>query len=86
MDEYYIAVFESTNHALRFEKVIKGGGFDINVMPVPREITVSCGISAKIKTGDIEGVMELAVAKDLKISGYYHVELQNGKKSYSKAI
>ena len=86
MDDYYIAVFDSTHFALKFEKVIKAGGFKINIMPVPREITASCGISAKLEVDEIEKIMALAVKENLKTGGYYHVESQNGKKTYHKSI
>ncbi len=86
MNDYYIAVFDSTHYALHFEKVIRGGGFAINIMPVPREITASCGISAKLETVEIEKIKELAVTENLKVGGYYHVEVQDGKKTYHKSI
>jgi hypothetical protein len=86
MNDYYIAVFDSTHYALHFEKVIRGGGFSINIMPVPREITASCGISAKLEAGEVDNIKELAVKENLKVAGYYHVEVQNGKKIYHKGI
>lgn len=83
MNEYYIAVFDSTHYALKFEKAVRGGGFEINIMPVPREITASCGISAKLKPDEIDEIMALAVKENLKVAGYYYVEVQNGRKTYS---
>ena len=84
MNEYYIAVFDSSHYALKFEKAIRDGGFNINIMPVPREITASCGISAKLEAGEIKGIMALAVKENLEVSAYYHVEVQNGRKTYRK--
>ena len=86
MNDYYIAVFDSTHYALKFEKVIRAGGFKINIMPVPREITASCGISAKLEIDEIEKIMALAVEENLKVLAYYHVESQNGKKTYHKSM
>lgn len=86
MSEYYIAVFDSTHYALQFEKVIKNGGFRISIMPVPREITASCGISAKLEADEIDRIKELASGENLKVAGYYHVVTQNGKKTYHKSI
>lgn len=82
MDEYYIAAFDSTHYALKFEKAVRGAGFKINIMPVPREITASCGISAKLEIDEIEGIRLLAVKESLRVSGYYRVEVQNGRKTY----
>ncbi len=86
MNDYYIAVFESTHHALKFEKTIKEGGFKLTIMPVPREITASCGISAKLEADEIEKIKAFAVENNLKVQGYYHVESENGKKTYHKSI
>jgi hypothetical protein len=86
MNDYYVAVFDSTHYALKFEKVVKDNGFKIAIMPVPREITASCGISAKLETDEIDRIRELAVEEKLKTAGYYHVEVQNGKKTYHKSI
>jgi hypothetical protein len=86
MNDYYVAVFDSTHYALKFEKVIRENGLKINIMPVPREITASCGISAKLETDEIEKIKALAVQENLKTAGYYHVEAQNGKKTYHKTI
>jgi hypothetical protein len=85
MNDYYIAVFDSTHYALQFEKVIRGESFTINIMPVPREITASCGISAKLESGEIGKIKALAVEKNLKVASYYYVEAQNGKKTYHKS-
>ena len=84
MNDYYIAVFDSTHFALKFEKAVRGKGFKINIMPVPREITASCGISAKLETDEINGIKAFADAEKLKVAGYYHVESQNGRKTYHK--
>jgi hypothetical protein len=86
MNDYYIAVFDSTHYALHFEKVIRGGGFTINIMPVPREITASCGLSAKLEAFEIDNIKELAVKENLKVADYYHVDVENGKKTYHKSI
>lgn len=86
MNDYYIAVFDSTHYALKFEKVIRDGGFGINIMPVPREIAASCGISAKLEPDEIEKVIELSEEENLKVAGYYHVEFKNGRKTYHKRI
>lgn len=85
MIDYYIAVFDSTHYALKFEKVIKDKGFKISIMPVPREITASCGISAKLESDEIERIKILAVEEELKVAGYYRVEAQKGKKTYHKS-
>jgi len=86
MNDYYIAVFDSTHYALKFEKAVKDKGFRINILPVPREITASCGISAKLEADEIKDIKAFAVENNLKVQGFYHVESENGKKTYHKSI
>ena len=46
MEEYYLFTFESTHAAIATEKLLKPA--DAVVMPVPRFISSSCGISIRI--------------------------------------
>lgn len=47
MEEYYLYTFESTHAAIATEKLMKP--VDAIVMPVPRFISSSCGISVRIQ-------------------------------------
>ena len=47
MNEYYLLTFESTHAAISTEKLLKPAG--VTIMPVPRFISASCGISVRIK-------------------------------------
>lgn len=46
MNEYYLLTFESTHAAISTEKILKPAG--VTIMPVPRFISASCGISIRI--------------------------------------
>ena len=46
MNEYYLLTFESTHAAISTEKLLKPAG--VTIMPVPRFISASCGISVRI--------------------------------------
>lgn len=43
-----VVTFPSTYWALKFEKMVKEIELPINMIPVPREISSSCGLAAKI--------------------------------------
>ena len=45
-EEYYLYTFESTHGAIATEKLLKSLG--CTVMPVPRHISTSCGISVRV--------------------------------------
>ncbi|NLC77169.1 MAG: DUF3343 domain-containing protein [Clostridia bacterium] len=45
--EYCVATFHSVHEALHFEQVLKKAGLQLQLIPVPREISSSCGIAAR---------------------------------------
>lgn len=45
---YFMITFPSVHHALRFEFKMKGIGISFQLVPVPREISSSCGVAAKV--------------------------------------
>ena len=47
MNEYYLLTFESNHAAISTEKLLKPA--EVTIMPVPRFISASCGISVRIK-------------------------------------
>lgn len=46
--EYGVVLFPSTQQALRGEKVLKGAGLPVKLIPVPRQISSDCGICLRI--------------------------------------
>lgn len=53
---YFMITFPSVHHALRFESRMKGTGISFQLVPVPREISSSCGVAARVKFAE-EGVL-----------------------------
>ena len=66
--------FESTNYAMMADKCFDEMNFYKMVVPTPRAISNSCGISLKIKEEDIQKANELIIAKNIKIKGIYKIE------------
>lgn len=51
----YIATFFTHSGAIRFEKFAKERGILVQLMPVPRKLSSSCGIAARMQhEGDIK--------------------------------
>ena len=40
-----LATFDVTSMALMFEKQCRRAGFDVRIVPVPRQISASCGLA-----------------------------------------
>ncbi|KXG73885.1 DUF3343 domain-containing protein [Thermotalea metallivorans] len=56
--EFYVISFDSTHHALKTEKLLKGR-FPVEMIPTPREISASCGLSIKFSKAIFDPVMEM---------------------------
>jgi hypothetical protein len=55
-----LITFDSTHKAIHFERLLMSH-FAIELIPTPREITASCGLSLKFEVDDLQ-----AVKKDLE--------------------
>ena len=74
MEEYYLLTFESTHAAISTEKLLKPA--EVTIMPVPRFISASCGISVRIHPDRREQAEEIFRA-DSRLKpeefAYYHI-------------
>ena len=74
MNEYYLLTFESTHAAISTEKLLKPA--EVTIMPVPRFISASCGISVRIrpdKKEDAEEIFRNGSKLTTADYTYYHV-------------
>jgi len=84
MEDYYIIAFDSTHHAISTEQFLRDGGKDIMMIPTPREISSSCGLSIRIKGKDIDETAEQLKNKNMSYHGIFRVELEQGQKKFTK--
>jgi len=47
-----VIVFESVHHAIRAEKILLGKGMALEMIPTPRELSMSCGQSIEVSMPD----------------------------------
>lgn len=50
----YLVVFRSRNETIKFVNILNSYGFSVVAVTTPRQISVSCGISAKIDLRALE--------------------------------
>lgn len=55
MTDYGVIAFESTHLAMQAERRLREG-FSIAMMPTPRSITASCGISIRFSPDDLDAI------------------------------
>ncbi|SCZ76626.1 DUF3343 domain-containing protein [Acidaminobacter hydrogenoformans] len=56
--KFYVIAFDSTHYAISTEKKLVASGAPITMVPTPREISTSCGLSIRIKDENLETVLE----------------------------
>ena len=81
MEEYYLLTFESTHAAISTEKLLKPA--DVRIMPVPRFLSASCGISIRIspeRRGSAEEIFKEKSKLAAEEFAYYHVQIDKAAK------
>ena len=68
-----IATFDTTHMALFFEKSCRSVGLKVKIVPVPREISSSCGLACSYPCGDEEKVRSIAAEKAIEVSDYHRL-------------
>ena len=78
-NNYCVATFHSVHDALHFEKIIKANKLDVQLIPVPREISSSCGIAARFSP-EIKAAIEIIANNEpLGVEGFYTLEREPRK-------
>jgi len=78
--EYNIISFGSTHMAIKSEKLLLEKNIDIKIIPVPREITASCGLSLRINLDIYEMAKKILEENNIEFSGCYKVKQTGLKK------
>ena len=83
MSELVIS-FESANFAMQTEAYLKNLGIKIQIMPTPREITLSCGLSIKTSVDNLNKIHELVDKEIIRIKGLYVLNWEGTQKEIKK--
>lgn len=74
-EKFYLISFESTHYAMMIEKRLKEK-FNIDMIPTPRSITASCGLSLKIGIDLMADVIGTLKATDLDFTMFHIFQIQ----------
>lgn len=69
-----IATFDVTSMALMFEKYCRAGGLKVRIVPVPRQISASCGLACSYPCDQVEAVDKICAEKNIEVSGKYKLD------------
>lgn len=69
-----LATFETTHMALMFEKTCRAGGLNVKIVPVPREISASCGLACSYPCESEELIRFIAAEKKIDVQDYHKMQ------------
>lgn len=77
--KFYIMTFHTTYHALNFEKALQKAGLAVKLIPVPRDLSSSCGSAARFECKDRDEVLALVKEYDIEVDELYEREEEKEK-------
>ncbi len=78
-DNKLLITFKSTHSALKFEKIIKDNNLYTRMVPVPRQISTSCGIAGRIKEEEIKEIINICQEYELDFHNIYRVYIDKSR-------
>lgn len=74
MDNYIVVTFESVNFAMQTESILKDKKILHQIIPTPREITLSCGLSIRSDISNLGSIRELMQDNSIRVKNIYSFE------------
>lgn len=81
--DYIIVTFESSNFTMQAESVFKKLQIESQIIPTPREITLSCGMSILTHKDNLNKIEELILENKIKVKEIY---LKKNNKQYLERL
>lgn len=69
-----IATFDTTHMALKFEKKCRTSGMDVRVIPVPRELSSSCGFACSFPCEVQSKIDSLIASSKIEVAGFHTLD------------
>ncbi len=85
-NSFYVVVFESTHYAIAAEKLFKELKLSVEIIPTPREITASCGLSIKFNEGLMEAVKRALQDGNIRIKGIFQMMRINNQRIVNQIV
>lgn len=71
--EYAVLLVQSTSHALRVEKLLRGEGIVCKMIPVPRHISSDCGLCVRVLRRDADAARGVVEAAAMEIEAIHAI-------------
>ncbi len=73
-----ILLFRSVHHVIKAEKLLKGKGIKVEIIPVPREISSDCGVAIELSVELKEEALNLLEGNHVSILDCYIKSKERG--------
>lgn len=83
---YCVVTFDITQHALIFEDFMREKGLEVKLMPVPRQVSSSCGTAAKVDCHMKDQILEWCKEEDLILDEFHKIKNVKKKNWFSKHL
>lgn len=83
---YCVLTFHTTHYALNTEKVLKERNIPVKLMPVPRQVSSSCGIAAEFPCEEKEKVLLLCKEYHIEFDDVHQIEKDSKNNWFTKLI
>lgn len=74
MDEFLVVTFDSTNYAMQTEAALKTLEIKNQIIPTPREITLSCGLSIRTPFENFDKIVDLIEQEKIRNKSLYKMK------------
>ena len=83
---YCIVTFHVTQHALIFENLMMDNGIETKLMPTPRQVSTSCGTSARVSCELKSKILSLCTIEDIPIEDFHEIESKKDNNWFTKFL
>ena len=84
MKTYGIALFYSTQEAMKAEMVAQQAGFQVRIIPTPEKLIATCGFSLKYPLEEEDRVISLFSQEQINCEDFYHAVRDGLSITYEK--
>ena len=74
-----LVTFYSSQHAVQGENVLKKAGFQVDLIPGPKEISPNCGVALSFPLGERERIAQILEENHVKYEAIHQYEPKKTK-------
>ncbi len=79
-----LVTFYASHHAVRAEKVLTKNGFNVMLVPGPREISSNCGVALQFEYRFIDQVRDVLEKNKVQIEAIHQYQIEANEDRLSK--